>query len=248
MGKASRFDHRQRGKQLRAEPVVHVLHDALALLAQHALTLEASQPIVVALEFAFALAHRRFEYVGGLFGLADVVRPAARDAIELLRRHGVGRVVMLTGDAEGTARAVAREVGVDDCLAGLLPEEKVAAVEALKRRYGVTAMVGDGVNDAPALAAADVGVVMGAAGSDAAIETADVALMADELTKIPFALRLSRATVANIKTNIALSIGIKAVFLSLAVAGAATLWMAVVADVGASLLVIGNGLRLLRAR
>lgn len=186
--------------------------------------------------------------VVGLFGLADVVRPAARDTIELLRRHGVGRVVMLTGDAEGTARAVAREVGVDDCLAGLLPEEKVAAVEALKRRYGVTAMVGDGVNDAPALAAADVGVVMGAAGSDAAIETADVALMADELTKIPFALRLSRATVANIKTNIGLSIGIKAVFLSLAVAGAATLWMAVVADVGASLLVIGNGLRLLRTR
>ncbi|MCL4845057.1 MAG: cadmium-translocating P-type ATPase [Acidobacteria bacterium] len=182
----------------------------------------------------------------GLFALADVVRPSARDTVELLRDHGVEHVVMLTGDAEPTARAVARDLGLDDYIAELLPGDKVAAVEALKQRYGVTAMVGDGVNDAPALAAADVGIVMGAAGTDAAIETADVALMADELAKIPFALRLSRATVTNIKTNIALSVGIKAVFLGLAVAGAATLWMAVVADVGASLLVIGNGLRLLR--
>jgi Cd2+/Zn2+-exporting ATPase len=153
---------------------------------------------------------------------------------------------MLTGDHPGAAAAMAGALGVDDVRADLLPEDKVRAIEELHRIYGSVAMVGDGVNDAPALAAADVGIAMGAAGTDVALETADVVLMADDLMKIPFALRLSRATVRNIRTNVAISLALKAVFLVMTVAGVATLWMAVLADMGASLFVIANGLRLLR--
>ncbi len=182
----------------------------------------------------------------GLIGVADEPRDASRHAIAMLRRQGVRRVVMLTGDHHGTAMAIARDLDLDEVRADLLPEDKVRAVEDLRRNYGTVAMVGDGVNDAPALAAADVGIAMGVAGSDAALETADVALMADELLKIPFAVRLSRATLRNIKTNVALSLSLKAVFLVMTVIGASTLWMAVLADMGASLFVIANGLRLLR--
>jgi Cd2+/Zn2+-exporting ATPase len=184
----------------------------------------------------------------GIIGVSDGTRGSARDAIALLGRQGIERVVMLTGDNRHTARAMARALGVDEFHAELLPEDKVAAVEDLRRRFGSVAMVGDGVNDAPALAAADVGIAMGAAGSDAALETADIALMADELLRIPYALRLSRATVRNIKANITVSLALKGAFLALGVAGLATLWMAVVADMGASLLVTANGLRLLRVR
>jgi Cd2+/Zn2+-exporting ATPase len=155
-------------------------------------------------------------------------------------------VVLLTGDHDAAARALAGALGIDDYRAELLPEDKLEAVHELQRKYGALAMVGDGVNDAPALAAADVGIAMGAAGTDAALETADVALMADELLKIPYALRLSRATTRNIRMNIVFSLALKAAFLVMAVGGAATLWMAVVADMGASLLVIANALRLLR--
>jgi soluble P-type ATPase len=168
------------------------------------------------------------------------------DALDVLRAQGIRHVVMLTGDSLRSAQGFAAAVGVDDVRAELLPEDKVTSVEALKAAHGVVAMVGDGVNDAPALATADVGIAMGAAGTDVALETADIALMADELAKIPYAVRLSRATTRNIRANIAFSIALKGAFLVLAVAGTATLWMAVAADMGASLLVIANALRLLR--
>ncbi len=182
----------------------------------------------------------------GVIGVADEPREAARDAVDLLRQQGIGHVILLTGDQESAAKTLAESLDLDGYRAALLPEDKVAAVEELRRRHGALAMIGDGVNDAPALAAADVGVAMGVAGTDAALETADVALMADELLKIPYALRLSRATMRNIRANIAFSIVLKGAFLILAVAGAATLWMAVAADMGASLIVIANALRLLR--
>ncbi len=137
---------------------------------------------------------------------------------------------------------------IDEVRAGLLPADKVAAVQDLRRRYGSIAMIGDGVNDAPALAVADVGIAMGVIGSDAALETADVALMTDELPKVAYAIRLSRATVRNIHVNVALSLVLKAAFLVLAVSGMATLWMAVIADTGTSLIVVANAMRLLRQR
>jgi Cd2+/Zn2+-exporting ATPase len=184
----------------------------------------------------------------GVIGVADDLRARGVEALGELRRHGVAQVVMLTGDSRITATAIARDVGIDEVHAELLPEDKVRVVRSLRERYGTVAMIGDGVNDAPALAAADVGIAMGAAGSDAALETADVALMSDELTKVPYLLRLGSATLRTIKANIAFAIGVKAVFLAMAVAGQATLWMAVLADTGASLVVVANGLRLLRAR
>ena len=160
--------------------------------------------------------------------------------------QGLDPVVVLRGETVGAARAVGAAVGVTDVRAQLLPQDKVAAIAELRRTHGPVAMVGDGVNDAPALAASDVGIAMGAVGSDAALETADVALIGDDLSKIPYAVRLGRSTLRTVKANIALSLAVKAVFLALAVTGHATLWMAIVADTGASLLVIANGLRLLR--
>jgi Cd2+/Zn2+-exporting ATPase len=183
----------------------------------------------------------------GIISVADEPREAARHAIGLLRSQGVQHLVMLTGDNVVTAGTLARELDIDEYRAELLPEDKVAAIADLRRRYGTVAMIGDGVNDAPALAAAEVGIAMGAAGTDAALETADVALMADELLKVPYAIRLSRATVRNIKTNIAFSLALKGVFVAAALGGVAALWMAVLADTGASLIVIANALRLLRA-
>jgi Cd2+/Zn2+-exporting ATPase len=182
----------------------------------------------------------------GMIGVADETRSAAPEAIQMLREHGIQHVVLLTGDHQAPARAAAATLGIDEVRADLLPDEKLDAVKDLRRRHGALAMIGDGVNDAPALAAADVGIAMGVAGTDAALETADIALMADELAKIPYALRLSRATTRNIRANIWFSLALKAAFLILAVAGVATLWMAVVADMGASLIVIANALRLLR--
>ena len=182
----------------------------------------------------------------GLIAVADRPRLTSRDAVDLMRRQGVEAIVMLTGDSHGTARAVAAEVGIDDFRAELMPQDKVAAIEELRRMYGSVAMVGDCINDAPALASADVGIAMGAAGSAVALETADVALMSDELLRVPYALRLSRSTLTNIKTNLTISIVLKAAFVVAAVTGVATLWMAVLADTGASVLVVANALRLLR--
>jgi Cd2+/Zn2+-exporting ATPase len=184
----------------------------------------------------------------GYIAVADTLRPMVPQVMASLGAVGIEHTVMLTGDNEATARAIARTAGVDDVRAELLPEEKVAAIESLLDGYGAVAMIGDGVNDAPALARATVGIAMGAAGTDTALETADVALMADDLSKLSFAVRLSRRGRAIIRQNVALSLGIKVVFLGLAIAGMATLWMAVFADVGASLIVIFNGMRLLRER
>ena len=184
---------------------------------------------------------------GGL-ALADRPRDTAREAVGLLREQGVRWVVMLTGDDERTAAQVAAELGLDERYPQLLPEQKHALLRALRGRYGAVLMVGDGVNDAPALAAADVGVAMGASGSDAALETADVVLMSDELLRLPYAIRLARATLRNVRMNVGISLALKAAFLVMAVTGTATLWMAVLADTGASVIVVGNALRLLRAR
>ena len=180
----------------------------------------------------------------GVLGVTDRPKADAARVVADLRAEGVSRVAMLTGDHDAAARATGSQVGVDDVRSAQLPQDKVSAVEELRHAHGAIAMVGDGVNDAPALAAADVGIVMGAMGSDAALETADIALMTDELPKVPYTIRLSRATLANIRANVALSIGLKAAFVILAVAGVATLWMAVLADTGASALVVANAVRL----
>lgn len=181
----------------------------------------------------------------GVIAVADVLRPTAASAIARLNALGV-TTVMLTGDNLLTAQRIAAEVGVSLVKAELLPENKLDEIKALQQEFGVVAMLGDGVNDAPALAQADIGFAMGAAGSDTAIETADVALMDDELGKLPEFISLSQRTRSILVQNISFAIGIKAVFFGLALAGMATLWMAVFADVGASLLVVANGLRLLR--
>ncbi len=179
-----------------------------------------------------------------VFGVADTLRGTTSEAIHELHRLGV-RTVMLTGDNAATAKAVAEKAGIGAVQGDLLPEDKLRAIETLKADFGWVGMVGDGINDAPALAKASIGFAMGTVGTDAAIETADVALMQDDLRKIPVFLRLSRRTVNVLRQNLALALGIKAVFFALAVAGKATLWMAVFADMGASLIVVANGLRLL---
>jgi Cd2+/Zn2+-exporting ATPase len=180
-----------------------------------------------------------------LFGVADTVRESSREAIADLHRLGV-RTMMLSGDNQHTAEAIARQVGIDKVQSGLLPEEKLIAIETLQKEGGIVGMVGDGINDAPALARADIGFAMGVAGTDTAIETADVALMTDDLRKVAVFVQLSRTTSTILKQNISLALGIKVVFLGLTLAGHATMWMAVFADMGASMMVVANGLRLLR--
>lgn len=186
------------------------------------------------------------EHVCGVIAMADRLRPETQQVLGELRRLGVNRLVMLTGDNRGTAEAVNKRFGFDEVRAELLPEDKVTAVRELVNRFKTVGMIGDGVNDAPALATASLGIAMGAAGSDAAIETADVALMSDDLRKLPWLIRHSRRTMSVMRQNIAFSLIVKLVFVALAFTGNATLWSAVAADMGASLLVIVNALRLLR--
>ncbi len=181
------------------------------------------------------------------FAVADTIKPSSRQAIAELTAMGI-TAVMLTGDNQATAQAVAREAGLTDVRGNLLPEDKLAAIQAMQAQYGPTAMTGDGINDAPALAQADIGVAMGAAGTDIAMEAADVVVMNDDLRRIPETIRLSRKTHQVLWQNIALALGIKTVFLGFALFDNASMWMAVFADMGASLLVVFNGLRLLRTR
>jgi len=180
-----------------------------------------------------------------VFGLVDAVRTDARSTLDALRAAGVGELVMLTGDAEPPARRIAEKLGVA-YRARLLPEQKVEAVRGLVANMGSAGMVGDGVNDAPALAASSVGFAMGAAGTDVALETADVALMQDDLPKLAEAVRLSRAAERVIKQNVYVSILIKGLFVLLAPFGLVALWMAILADMGTSIAVTVNGLRLFR--
>ena len=180
-----------------------------------------------------------------VFAVADTLKPSAVQAVADLKALGV-TAVMLTGDNNAAAQAITAQVGIMDARGDLLPEEKLAAIQSLQQRYGPTGMAGDGINDAPALAQADIGFAMGGAGSDTAMEAADVVIMNDNLQRVAETVRLSRRTHTVLWQNIALALGIKSVFLLLAVFGTATMWMAVFADMGASLLVIGNGLRLLR--
>ncbi len=185
------------------------------------------------------------EHVCGFIAVADRIRPNAKDAVANLRAAGIEHVIMLTGDNRGTGEAVGKEAGVDEVKAELLPEDKVKAIEELVARFGQVAMVGDGVNDAPAMARATLGIAMGAAGTDAAIETADIALMSDDLSKLPWLLRHSRRAMSIIRQNIIASLTVKAVFVVLTLLGHASLWAAIAADTGMSLLVVFNALRLL---
>ena len=179
-----------------------------------------------------------------IFAVADTIKESSRQAIIDLQALGV-TPVMLTGDNAATAKAIAAQAGIADARGDLLPQDKLEAIKEMQKRYGATGMTGDGINDAPALAQADIGFAMGAAGTDTAMEAADVVIMNDNLQRVAETVRLSKRTHAVLWQNISLALGIKGVFLLMAVFGTATMWMAVFADMGASLLVVGNGLRLL---
>lgn len=188
------------------------------------------------------------DHVWAMVALADPLRKEAAEAIAGLRREGVERVVMLTGDNKPTAAAVGRQLDLEDVRAEMLPDEKAEAVKRLRNEFGHVAMVGDGINDAQALASASVGIALGRRSTDVALETADVVLMNEDLRNLGFLLRHARRAAFVIRQNVVFAIGLKAVFLVMAFAGIATLWMAIAADMGATLLVTFNGLRLLHAK
>ncbi len=209
------------------------VHDQLEAMQQAGLTV-----VVVGNE----------KHLCGFITLADTLRPNAQEVLEQLRDLGVHHLVMLTGDNRGTADVIAKQAGIEEVHAELLPIDKVNAVESLVDSYQHVAMVGDGVNDAPAMGRASIGIAMGAAGSDAAIETADIALMSDDISKLPWLVQHSRRTLAIIHQNISLALGVKGIFVLMTLGGYASLWAAIAADTGASLLVIFNGLRLLNPK
>jgi Cd2+/Zn2+-exporting ATPase len=183
-----------------------------------------------------------------VLALADQLRPESEQAVADLRAGGIRHIAILTGDNRATAERIAQEVGADTVRAEVLPDQTLEAVRALRREFGSLAMVGDGVNDAPALAGATVGIAMGVAGSDVALETADVALMTDDLSRLPFLVELGRQAVRVVRQNIAFALLVKAVAIAAVFPGWLTLWLAVLGDMGASVLVTLNGMRLLRAR
>lgn len=184
----------------------------------------------------------------GILAVADTIRPGVKEAIQRMHAAGLQKVVMLSGDNPKTARAIADQAGIDEAHGNLLPDDKIAKIKELSAKFGHVGMIGDGVNDAPALAAADIGFAMGMAGTDTAIETADVTLMRDDLAMVPLAVELGRRTLSMIRFNIAFALAAKAIFLVLAAIGITSLWLAILADTGATILVILNALRLLHIR
>src|SRR5690606_34736277 len=188
------------------------------------------------------------EQVLACLAIADEVRESSKEVVKKLHELGIQKTIMLTGDNKRAAEAIGTHVGVSEVKAELMPDEKLSYVKQLKRNYGKVAMVGDGVNDAPALAASTVGIAMGGAGTDTALETADIALMSDDLSKLPFTIKLSRKAMTIIKTNIAFALGVKLLALLLVVPGWLTLWIAIFSDMGATLLVSLNSMRLLRVK
>ena len=183
----------------------------------------------------------------GILAVAETIRANAIGAIKMLHAAGVRRIVMLSGDNQRTVDAIAKQVGIDEAKGDLLPDQKIEHVRELIAQHKHVGMIGDGVNDAPAMAAASIGIAMGGAGTDTAIETADIALMQDDLSKVAEVIALGRRTVRIIQANISFALGVKAIFLALALLGHASLWLAILADTGATLVVIANALRLLRA-
>lgn len=225
-------------------PLAHDLGACTPELEKYLVSLEIQSLSVI------ILGHRAHDNckaeTHAVFAVGDTIRANVKNAIQELHRVGVEKVVMLSGDNQKTAEAVSRTVGIDYVKGNLLPDEKVDEVKELVRKYGFVGMVGDGVNDAPALAHASVGIAMGAAGTDTAIETADIALMRDDLSELPKAIAHGKKVLGVIRFNIAFALGIKVIFLGLALMGYSSLWMAVAADMGASLFVTFNALRLLR--
>jgi Cd2+/Zn2+-exporting ATPase len=193
-----------------------------------------------------ALALCEKDHICAIIGVTDEVRNNSADTVRKLKSMGIENVMMLTGDEQNTASNVSRITGIDNYRSGLFPEEKARIIEEIIGTKGEIAMVGDGINDAPAMAAATIGIAMGGIGSDSAIETADITLMTDNIEKLPWLIWHSRKTLKTIKQNIIFALGLKLFFILLSVLGIATLWMAIAADMGASLLVIFNALRLLQ--
>jgi Cd2+/Zn2+-exporting ATPase len=252
-----RYPSAQTVQALAGQGIVGSLDRSTVIVGSHALFHE--HPVDCVLHDQVEAAERegqtvmlvgRDDRLLGFVAAADTPREASREAIRALKQLDAhARLVMLTGDSPAVARAIAKRIGgVDEVRACLLPADKLEAIRSLQQRNGPVAMIGDGVNDAPALAAADVSIAMGAAGTAQAMETADLVLMQDDLRRLPEAVRTSRRARQTIRQNILFSLLVKAAILALAVAGLGSLWMAVFADVGASLLVTLNGMRLLRAR